>query len=167
MKKSIQLLALLLSITVYAQQKVSLSVHQDVRLLITGDKIGNDHLTLNLLTRVKLQGKQDVIGYAVVAPSFEIANIEENYKRYSVDLGYTFNEWSRKLESSIYVGFGFIDRWGKNYFSFNSNAELSYKLNDNIKVSALAQFTERKDLKYRYNDTVVRMSGFIGIELNL
>lgn len=170
-KRAFMLIIALILLTVIckltAQENISLSIHQDARLLILGDDIGNNPGTLNLLTRLKLNGKQDRLGYATITTVFEIANIEGNYKRYSAEVGYTFNEWSNNFEASLYVGWGWIDRWGKSYFSGNANAELSYKISNTLKVSLLAQFTERKDLKYRYNDSVIRMSGFIGTTINL
>ena len=151
-----------------AQKRVSLSIHQDVRLGLVGDDIGNDAGTINILARFKMQGHQQKQGYMVVFPEFELAEIDGNYKRYSANVGYTFNNLILEgFETSAYIGWGFIDRYSKNFFSFGGSGEIAYKLNDTIKVSIIGQFTERKDLKWMYNDNAIRFSGFAGLEINL
>ena len=152
-----------------AQNKVSLSIHQDARLGLLGDDKGNDAGTLNILARFKMQGKQQKgYGYLVVFPEFEYADIGGNYRRYSANVGYTFNELIvDNFEASLFGGWGFIDRYAKAFFSAGFEAELGYKITDRFKVSLLAQLIDRKDLKWMYGNTEVRFSGFIGIEYNL
>ena len=38
-----------------------------------------------------MQGNQDELGYFVVAPEFEYADLQGTYRRYSVNVGYTLN----------------------------------------------------------------------------
>lgn len=151
-----------------AQDNVSVSIYQDARLLITGDDIGNDAGTINMVFRLKMQGNQNKYGYLVVFPEYEYAEIKNIYKRYSVGVGYSFNQLILdNFEFTPSASYGWIDRGGVNGFSFGLNAELSYKLNDTLKLSIMAQGTERKDLKILYNDNDFRFSGFIGLEINL
>jgi len=168
-KISVLVVAILsLGYVAIAQQKVSLSLHHDIRLGLIGDDIGNEAGTINILARLKMQGHQQKQGYIVVFPEFEYAEIEGNYKRYSANVGYTFNNLILEgFETSAYIGWGFIDRYSKNFFSFGGSGEIAYKLNDTIKVSIIGQFTERKDLKWMYNDNAIRFSGFAGLEINL
>ena len=168
MKKLIILL-LLITATTQAQRKVSLSLHQDLKLATIGDKErGYDAFTTNILARFKMQGNQQKHGYMIVFPEFELADIEGTYKRYSANVGYTFNNLIvDRVEATSAIGWGFIDRYDKAFFSFSAMGELAYGLNDKFKISLIAQFTERKDLKYMWNDNAIRFSGFVGIEYNL
>ena len=151
-----------------AQSTISISIHQDLKLATIGDtKRGYEAFTPNLLIRFKMQGKQRQLGYMVVFPEFEYAEIDGYYKRYSANAGYTFNQWFEKWEYSIYGSYGFIDRWSKSFFSFGASGEIAYKISDKFKVSAVGQFTERKDLKWAWNDNAIRFSGFIGVEYNI
>jgi len=169
MKKLINLLVILFALTLSAQKKVSLAIYQDVKLATIGDiERGYDAFTPNFIIRAKMQGHQQKHGYMIVYPEFEYAQIKGDYYRYSLNVGYTFNELILdRLEASIQGGWGFIDRYDKNLFSGSVSGELAYKINDRLKVALLAQFTERKDLAYFWNDKTIRFSGFIGIEYNI
>ena len=168
MKKLLLLLTLVLVINTNAQDNVSLSIYQDARLLLVGDDIGNDAGTINILTRLKMQGNQNKYGYLIVYPEYEYAEIENTYKRYSVGIGYAFNQLILdNFEYTPSINWGWIDRGGINGFSFSVSNEIAYKLNDTFKLSLMAQITERKDLKILYNDNAFRFSGFMGIEINL
>lgn len=150
-----------------AQSKMSLSVHQDVRLAIQGDDRGNNPGTLDLLFRFKMQGNQFKHGYVIVFPEFEYAEIDGNYKRYSANVGYTFNQlFIKNTELSISGGYGWIDRYGKTMFSFGGAGEVAYKIGF-IKLSLIGQLTERSDLAYYFNDKKIGFSGFVGLEINL
>jgi len=164
-KNVIKCLVLLLFLNgISAQEKLSFSLYQDAKLLIVGDGYYNPG-TINFVSRLKMQGKQDKLGYAIVFPEFEYADIDGNYKRLSVNAGYVFNKFSIKdIEASLQIGYGWIDRFGKSTFSASVCGELAYKVLNSLKLSLLAQFTHRTDLKLWYNDDVVRFSGFFGIE---
>lgn len=146
----------------HAQRKLSVSIHQDAKFAFIGDKErGYDAGTINILTRFKMQGHQLETGYMVVFPEFEYADIEGIYKRYSANVGFTFNKLIvNNFEATSYIGYGWIDRYGKTMFSFGGGGELSYNIGD-FKLSLVAQLTERSDLNQ------IRFSGFFGIEYNL
>lgn len=168
MKNTYLIIALLLALSLNAQRKVSLAVYQDARLMLVGDKDhGYDAGTLNIVTRLKMQGHQLKNGYMVVFPEFEYADLEGIYKRYSLNVGYTFNQWSQKLEFSAYIGYGFIDRYALCFFSTAASGEVAYKINKKLKLNLMAQFTERKDLAWLYGTNDIRFSGFIGLEYNI
>jgi len=170
----ILVISLIIASTSYAQDGLSLSIYQDARLMILGDEDHNiEQGTLNLVLRLKMEGKQDKFGYFIVYPEFEIANIQGTYKRYSANVGYVLNKLIiDDLELGFGLGWGWIDRWGKTMFSYAATSNISYKITDNIKLSLLAQITERKDLAYRWgnsglnfkNNGILRFSGMIGIE---
>ena len=167
MKNLIILILMLFSLLAYPQKKVSVSIHQDAKLLIAGDGYYKPG-TLNIVTRLKMQGNQDQYGYMIVFPEFEYADIDGTYKRYSANIGYTLNKLMlNNLEASVSLGWGFINRYSKSFFSGGGSGEIAYKLNDIIKVSILGQLTERKDLKAMYGSNEIRFSGFIGLEFNL
>ena len=67
----------------YSQEKMSLGVFQDARLMFLGDERGNSPGTMDLLLRLRLEGKQKKIGYFVFYLSYEHANLTSTLKRYS------------------------------------------------------------------------------------
>lgn len=150
-----------------AQDGIKLTVHQDARLLVLGDNKGNDAGTLNLLTRVRLEGKQSKHGYLFVAPEFELAQIEGDYMRYGVQVGVTLNNIFKDWEYSVSTGYGFINRYGLSSSSFGGALEASYKIFDGVSISALAQLTQRTDLGWLHGKTELRGSGFIGVQIEL
>ena len=159
----------LLSIKLIAQTNVSLSIYQDAKLLVTGDDRGNDAGTINILARVKMQGNQDKHGYLIVFPEWEYAElVGGRYARYSANVGYVFNKLIvDNFEATASLGYGWIDRYNGAFWSVGGSAELAYKINDTFKFSILAQATERKDLSVIWNDNAIRLSGFIGLEINI
>ena len=165
-KTPVFLLFVLMSITFYAQERVAISVYQDVRMALTGDDY-YEAGTLDVLVKAKLQGIQKRLGYMFVAPEFEYSDLEGIYKRYAVNAGFTFNTLGDPVEISLSAGYGWIDRWGKSMFSFNAQGEVAYRLNSRLKIVLLSQFTERSDLTWRYGDEVIRFSGFMGIEFSI
>ena len=168
MKKLI-ILALLLSGFIHSQNNLSIELYQDAKFAFVGDKDrGYKAGTLDVLVRFTMQGKQDRLGYFNVSPQFEYADIKGIYKRYSFSVGYTFNDYFKNFEQSINIDYGFIDRFGKTFLGAGATASIKYKLSDRFKVVALAQLTDRKDLKVFYNQSqTIRFSGFIGLEINL
>ena len=145
-----------------AQDKVSLSVFQDVKFALQGDVArGYKAGTLNILARLKMQGNQDELGYFVVVPEFEHADLQGTYRRYSVNLGYTLNS-IKKIEVTPMINYGWIDR-GVSTYSGGASIETMYKLTDNIKIGVLNQLVHRTDLPNRK----LGYSFFFGTEINL
>ena len=158
------IIALLISCSIYAQDNISIEVYQDLKFATIGDKErGYKAGTLDLVLRLSLQGFQDKHGYFVVSPEFEYAEIEGIYKRYSANVGYTLNKlFIPKSETSLMLGWGWIDRYGKTSFSGSGSLSYKYLINDKLKVVAMSQFTQRTDL-----NGLIRFSGFVGLEFNL
>lgn len=151
-----------------AQEKISLALYQDAKLMITGDGKSYDSGTLDVVLRLEMAGKQQKYGYMIVFPEFEYSEIKGKYYRYSANVGYIFNKLIlNNFEAGVSGGWGSIDRYGKNFFSFGFSGEISYKITDNLKVSIMAQGTERKDLGWLWGETKLRLSGFIGVKANL
>ena len=170
MKKLKLLIAIVLFCTIAkAQERVSISVYQDAKFLVAGDpERGYDPGTIDLVARFTMQGKQQDFGYMIVFPEFEYAEIEGTYYKYSLNTGYVLNElFIKRTEIGASIGYGFIDRWGKSFFSFGASGFINYKITDRIKGSLMLQFTERKDLAWAFGKNEIRTSGFVGLEINL
>jgi hypothetical protein len=150
----------------WSQSKISFSIQQDAKLALKGAYEDSNKGTLDLLLRLNMQGKQDKWGYFIVFPEFEYAEIKYNYKRYSANVGYTFNKlFIKNTEASFNVGWGFIDRGGRNSFSWSSSASAAYLFNK-IKLLLTLQAVERTDLKIIYGTSnTIKISGFLGIEI--
>lgn len=168
MKLTTLILLVLTLAPLSAQNNVSVEVYQDAKFLAVGDKErGYKAGTIDAVFRLTMQGNQDKAGYFTVSPEFEYADIDGIYKRYSANIGYTFNKWINNSEFAITIGYGWIDRYGKSFFSSGGTLAYKYKITDNFKVVALGQLTERKELKALYGSNPFKVSGFIGLEINL
>ena len=65
-----------------------MSIQQDLKLAVVGDeKRGYDAFTTDALIRLEMHGKPNHIGYVVVFPEYEFADIEGKYHRYSFNAG--------------------------------------------------------------------------------
>jgi hypothetical protein len=148
---------------------MSVSFHQDLRLLTLGDKIANDPGTLNLITKIKYEGRQKKAGFLVFGVEYEIANINKTYRRYGISSGYTFNTLfgNESIHITPYLGIGGILRMGRTSLSCSGSLQISYALNKTIQISSLFQLTHRTDLLHLYNNNVIRGSFFIGLEFDL
>lgn len=162
MKQIIIILLLVLGTSsIHSQERVGISLHQDARLLVLGDKDHNiDAGTIDIVVSLKMQGNQQQYGYLTIYPSFEYAELSDStYKRWSANIGYTFNKLIvDNFEILIAGGYGWIDRWSVNMSSFGADAILNYKLTNNIKLSLMSQLTDRRDINK------IKYSGFIGIQ---
>jgi len=172
-KNLIILILLLTQVTSNSQETISLSVFQDARLMTLGDKQNNKPGTMNLLMNVKIQTKQKSYGYMIIVPEYEQADLQDTYKRLSLGVGYTFNRlyspnmyFLRDFEVTTTISYGVINRFSNTEGSWSCNGEVSYKLNEWLKVGAVHQLTERTDLLFRYQDRKIRYSFFFGLEFN-
>lgn len=157
----------LLATRLVAQDRVSISVHQDARFAFVGDDKGNPAGTIDLLFKLKMAGKQQKYGFLVIYPEYEYANLDGIYKRYSANIGYTFNRLIiDHVEATGSIGWGWIDRYSLGFSSFGAAGELAYSFKW-FKVSLIGQFTERKDLEYLWGKNEIRFSGFFGVEIKL
>lgn len=162
-----KLLLLLLCAQLGAQNGLSVSVLQDLRLATTGDGYYQPG-TIDINTSIRLEGKQGKVGYLIVVPEVEIAALDYGYTRFSFGAGYAFNDWNIKnVHTSIYATYGFIIRGGLSTQSFGLNGDIMYKLSDRFSIVALAQFQERSDLKLMYGKGKIGFSGFLGINFKI
>ena len=147
----------------FGQERLSLSILQDVKLATIGDKEHNyDAFTLDIIARVKMQGNQQKYGYLIVYPEFEYADLKQSYLRYSANVGYTLNKlFLDDFDASLVGGFGFINREGEGSSSFSLTGEIGYKLSNRFKIVMDGQMVQRSDIQKN------KFSGFLGIEIKI
>ena len=155
------ILLLFLTLNLNAQERVSVATYIDPSLLIRGDSHGNPAGTINFIAQLKMQGNYSGIGYLVVFPEFEYADLSMSYIRYSANGGYNFYTPINRLEALLSVGFGLLNREGTTWHSLSTEGVISFKISDRFKINAMGQLVDRKDIKE------IRFSGFVGIEINL
>ena len=172
-KLVILFLTLFAQVTSTSQEKISLSVYQDARLMVLGDTRSNEPGTMNIMINMKIQTKQKAFGYLVIVPEYEQADIQDTFKRLSLGVGYTFNRFSasnlnflKNFEVTTTMYYGVINRFSNSEGSWSCNGEMSYKVNEWLKIGAIHQLTERTDLLYRYQDNTIRYSFFLGLEFS-
>jgi len=155
------LLILLFPLFTFSQEVISLSIYQDAKMAFVGDKRGNDALTINLRIKNEWQGKQLKNSYFFVAPEFEFAQLQEDYYRYSANVGQRFNQFSKLIEMSYSIGYGLISRSNISATSLGADFETQININKSFAFLLNLQVIERSDWN------VVRTSGFLGIKYNL
>lgn len=165
MKKLIVGLVLLLSAVSFAQEGVSIGIHQDYKMAFKGDPDRDYEAPVaNFLVRMKLMSVETETGYLSIFPEFEYADIDGDYYRYSFNVGYTFNTFHRRLEVTPYIGIGFIDRFGKSFYSFGAGTDVGITIFKNFKFVNTVQLTDRRDLGYFWDSYKIGISVFGGFE---
>ena len=186
MKKIIASLFFIFFISIsYAQNNFSIAIYEDVGLALRGDHHGHPPGTLNIVSRFKYNSKQRNIGYWMYFGEFEFAQLEGDYKRYSGNIGYTFNRivfpkiWFiprfelKNFETNFTIGYGAISRYDFTEPSFGYSIEFSYRFNKTFKINILSQGSERSDMIRLYGDSDsilgplnTRESIFAGLEVS-
>ena len=159
MKKLFTITLLLIGMMGAAQSNIAMNVSQDAKLLFVGDDKGNEPGTIDLTIRSEWQGNQFNSGYMFVAPEFEIAELAGGtYRRYSGNVGYSFNKWIDKFTFTASAGYGILDYNG-GMFSMGLNFQTSYAITSQIEVFLDCELTERGDLHIFF-----RQSGKFGVK---
>jgi len=147
--------------SVYSQEKLSVNLLQDVKLATIGDaKRGYKAFTVNFLARIKMQGNHQKLGYMIIYPEYEFADLKTKYQRYSANLGYVFNTLFNDFELESSFSYGFINHNGTTNslgFWFGTN----YVINKALKINAGYQIVDRTDINK------IRYSGFVGLEIKI
>ncbi|TJY33388.1 hypothetical protein [Pontimicrobium aquaticum] len=170
MKKSLLIISLILPLICQSQQNyhksILLSFYNDARLMMLGDQKNNKPLTYNAIYRLKLKNFRDSDGYIFIFPEYEHAFLNSyKYERFSAGIGYAFDNIINRFELAPSITYGWINRLVTTR-SLSINLETVYKFK-NFNISLMAQYTERTDLQYLYNDYLWRLSGFIGLEIKI
>lgn len=145
MKKLITLL--LFTSLCYSQ--VTLNVYQDVRLAVSGDDYGNDSGTVDLVIKSEWRSRQKSVGYWFMYPQYEYADLYGGtYERYCAGVGFGFNKFTKIIDFSPSVNWGILDRFGRSFFTFEVQGDLSFRISKRFRFSIMGTVTERKDLDY-------------------
>lgn len=158
----------LLAINVmHSQDRVTIGVMQDLRLATVGDGENYHPFTLDIILRGKLESHQKKHGYLIIVPEIEYANIKYGYLRYSIGVGWAYNDWwNEKIQTSAYLTYGFITRDGMGTQSWGLNSDISYDIG-RFSIVVLGQLQERSDLRLMYGKGKIIFSGFVGLEIKL
>jgi hypothetical protein len=172
MKRLFLITALMMVSVVYSQQRITANVTQDAKLLLVGDDKGNGAGTLDATISFEMQGRQQDYGYIIVRPEMEYAELAGGiYRRYSANVGVSFNQWIENVTMTATVGHGFVE-YGAARMSFGNNLQMSYAISKSIDVFLDLETVERKDL-LRYESTkkvlgtAWRTSGKIGVKITI
>jgi hypothetical protein len=169
MRKFLFALNLMFVLFSYGQNKVEISLQQDVRLFLVGDQKGNDPLTVNILSKIEIPVYHFEKNQLSTYLSVEYANlVDKNFKRYALGVGYVVKSIYGKIGAGAYVDFGKIYRENEGFYSFSLSGELNYKINNRLKFICTQQLTQRKDLTELYNSkNGYVISGFVGLKYSL
>jgi hypothetical protein len=166
MKKILLPLLLLVIICSEAQEsQVELSLQQDLRLFTVGDGKGNDPITLNLFSKLEVPFRSFSKSHLSTYISAEYADLNMfNYQRYALGVAYIIDKLSGRFGAGAYLDYGKIYREKNGFNSYSLSGELSFKLNNRLKLICTQQLTHRKDLKVLYDTQEYLISGFVGIK---
>lgn len=172
MKTLLTTLLLAITLNSFAQRSIDISLQQDAKLAFIGDDKNNDAPTLNVVARLDMQGKQDRLGYFVLGPEFEYADLHRSrITRYSITAGYTFNKWLNNSEFNIRAGYGVLNREGFAFRAISVGTTYSYEIFDNFRLLATLNLYERNDkddfygddASYTINPLKMDLNGLIGV----
>lgn len=152
-----KLIILLISVSTYAQNTVSFSVSQDL-------KLGNEK-TIDVILTANLEGKQFSYGYFTLQPFYEYSNVnKEDFHRYGVNAIWFINRLIvPKLELGFGGGLGVISRYGAGNVSYGLINEISYPISKRFDVMFKNEFVRRTDLK----DPKTNYNLAIGLKFNI
>lgn len=169
MKRVLLLCSCIFTLYSYSQSKTNISLYQDARLLFVGDDKGNDAFTANILAKAEFPiltfGENSLFIY----PSAEYADLAGgSFQRYAIGLGYVFDKVFKNIGASILADYGNIYRNKRQFSGVSMGSELTYRINNLMKIGFLYQYTQRRDLEIMYDckDQFI-LSGFFGVKFYL
>jgi hypothetical protein len=129
------------------QSDLSLSVHQDLRLLFVGDERGNEIGPLDILIKFEIPLIQYSKSYITVFPLLEYSDLYTgSLKRYAVGLGYFYKDvFIKKLNMGVLPNYGIISRFNSTTGSYGTDIEISYRIAKRVSLSYVHQIIERTD----------------------
>jgi hypothetical protein len=160
---------------------MSISVHQDLRLLLVGDDHGNDSFTTDLLIRFEFEAFKLKKSSFPIYIGIEYSDLNSaSLQRFMLGIGFvTKFSFLEKFLFGVYLDHGIILR-GKGSFlgqkamdessfmSLSLNFETSYPITEKLRLSILYQCLDRKDLTSRFQtDHNVKGSVFLGVKFAL
>lgn len=170
MKKVIICFCLLFSLQSKAQSDMSLSVHQDFRLMLFGDDRGNGIFTPDIQVKLEIDifeiNKSTVIFYV----GTEYAHLSSNsFQRFYLGLGYiTEFSFLKKFNFGIMLDHGLILRGDQSFMGLSANTEISYPIAKKLRLSLLYQAIDRNDLTTMFSTGKnIKGSVFLGLKMEL
>lgn len=161
MKKILTLTALMFSLSLFSQTRISLT--QDARLAVIGDNKGNDAFTPNLTFRLSQAFVKGDYFNPFFAFDYEYANLAGGlYERAGFGIGINI-PIGQKIELQSHLSSGFIFRHGKKYSNYEIVGNFAYKIKEKLSIILEAQRTYRSDL----SPDIIRYSGKIGLRLEI
>jgi len=151
-----------------AQDNISVGLYQDARLLFLGDDHGNNPGTIDAKLDILLQGLQLSGYYFEIRVQGEYADLQGGkYHSLLICPNWVFNEQFYNFEISGGALVGLLWRWNQSYATYGASGDISYKLSNKLKISALGQLIKRGDLSDRWNTKGLNPNFYVGIKYNL
>jgi hypothetical protein len=161
MKKIFLISIMLFGLNINAQERLSFSVLQDVKLGLGLDKKHlNDKPTLDLIANFTMEGKQFEWYYFSIQMQYEHAFLYSGYfSRYSINGIWNFNRlFIDKLEIGAGIGLGMINRHqNEGNGSYSGTIEISYPITKRLFIVNKNEWVRRTDLqtpKLGYNSSL-------------
>ena len=156
--KKLKLFILFLCSITYAQEGITVSFSQDLKLATVGDKErGYYPFTTNITTKLLFQ---DEFGLSA-GITYEYSDLKKSYNRVFMYFGQGFNVFNMNL--LITGGYGMIIREGLSTISYDFDAILNIPLANRFYLNLNTQLLRRSDLE----KPDFRISGFIGFAYNI
>ena len=160
---------------------MSISVHQDLRLLLVGDDRGNEIFTPDILVRMEIEAFKLKKSSFPVYFGVEYSDLSQSTLfRFMLGVGFvTKFSFSDKFLFGVFLDHGLLGR-GKSTFlskdkeieessfmSLSLSFETSYPLSEKVRLSLLYQLLDRQDLTIRYGNRRINGSVFLGVKFAL
>lgn len=170
MKKLIlsALILILASLSLNAQDNITVSLIQDVKLALYENEHDLQPFTANPTLKVRLNGKQFKSGYMTLGSFVEYADLSKKYKgyfiRYGVEGGYSFNNLGL-FEIRALIGVGVINREfiTKGVGTYHFGSEVAINITNWLNVVSDFYMIRRSDLNNKELQPTVKL----GIEIKL
>ena len=159
---------------------MSISVHQDLRLLLVGDDRGNGIFTPDVLIRFEFEAFKLKKSSFPLYIGFEYADLSRStLMRFILGVGFvTKLPFSDKFLFGFYIDHGLLAR-GKSTFlnkskmeestfmGLSCNLETTYPITEKIRLSIMYQLLDRQDLSARFGGRNINGSIFFGVKFAL
>lgn len=153
--KKLFIIAFLCFTTLNAQENLTISISQDVKLALYEKEHDLKPFTANPSLKIRLNGSQQESGFLTIGSFLEYADLSKNYRgafwRYGVEGGYSFNDlylFGVTYEIRPLVGFGIINREFviKGVGTYHFGAELVININSWLNIITDGYYLKRSDL---------------------
>lgn len=154
--KKILIIIAIFTLNIQAQNTISFSVLQDIKLgLGMDEEHGNIGFTPDVILNVNLEGKQFEWYYFSMQVQYEHAELSSGYfKRYSVHGIWNLNQLIiPKMEVGLGVGLGMINRKeAEGIGSYSGTIDISYPITKKLHVILKNEYVRRPLIDaFRYN----------------